>query len=217
MSSIFPQMKHKQVRRLAEVTQSCRTQGWSKTHKGSRRNSPINSSTNDYQHLLPSSSHKNYLENDGFLKEQKSWSCYCVAVTLLHSHKQLCLRYHSKHLQSAGNIREETEKAIKFEAFAKHDEQRGWQDAPGVLQCSLLGCLSTLKKLYWLVIIKTLSLIFSPGSRKFVPQLFSQPHDLQTESTNLTMLSNFQSNIFSVLSAWVAYVIHVWNYGLQTG
>lgn len=89
--------------------------------------------------MFPSSSHKNYLENDDFLKEQKSCSCYCVAEILLQSHKQLRFGYHSKYLQSAGNIREETKKAINFETFEKYDEERGWQDALGVSECRSSG------------------------------------------------------------------------------
>lgn len=94
-----------------------------------------------------------------------------------------------KPLQSAGNIREETDKAINLEAFAKCDEQRSWQDALVSWNADLLGCLSILKEGYWSVIIKTLSLICLPRSWKFVPQLFSQPH-------KLIMLSNSSQTFF---------------------
>lgn len=98
-----------------------------------------------------------------------------------------------KHLQSAGNIREETDKAINFEAFAKCDEQRSWQDALVSWNADLLGCLGTLKERYWSVIIKTLSLICLPRSWRFVPQLFPQPHKLIT-------LSNSTKHFFSAIS-----------------
>lgn len=67
---------------------------------------------------------------------------------------------------------------------------------------SLLGCLSALKELYC-PIIKTLPLICLPWSWKFVPQLFSEPHNSQFQSTNLIKLSTLQANIFSVPSASV--------------
>lgn len=108
--------------------------------------------------MFISSSNKNYLENDDFLKEQKSCSCYCVTEILLNLHKQLCLDYHSKHLQSAGNIREETDKAINFEAFAKCDEQIIGKMPLVSWNADFLASLSTLKEHYWSVIIKTLFL-----------------------------------------------------------
>lgn len=113
-----------------------------------------------------------------------------------HTHTNSCVwvTIVVKHLQSAGNIREETEKAIHFEASAKCDEQRGWQDAPGAVQCRPLGCLSTLKELDWPVITKTFSLIFPPGSEKFgLSALFTT---YKLKSTNLTRLSHFHSNVF---------------------
>lgn len=132
-----------------------------------------------------------------------------------HTHTNSCVWVTTvvKRLQSAGPIREETEKAIYFEAFAQCEEQRGWQDAPGAVQCRPLGCLSSLKELDWPVITKTFSLIFPPGSGKLVPQLSSQPANWRAQTW--PGLATSTQIFFSVLPAWEAY-INVWTYSLQT-
>lgn len=116
---------------------------------------------NNYQHLFSSSSHKNYLENDDFLKKLQ-----------LLLHKQLCLGYHSKHLQSSGNTKEEIWESNKLWVFCKIWTEKlvrySW--------CLGMQVASIPWKHYWAVIIKIFSLFCSPRSWKFVPQLFLQPH-----------------------------------------
>lgn len=130
---------------------------------------------------------------------KKSYSCYCKTKILLHLHKQLCLGYHSKHLQSVGNIREETEKAINVEAFAKC-EQRNWWNALGVLKCMFSGLPQCLKNTTGLSLLRHFPYFVHTGHGSL---FFSSFHNL---TSLYIMLSSSSQTFLQCISLGVAYV-----------